>query len=114
MLQKLINTTEDDDLDLLSKKKPKPLTDKQAKLQALEQDFQNSLLDACNGVIYDPEVIELLLNLLSQDPPFRMVTFRVISSIICHLSFNKRLECSMKSDHAALLNKAYQNSIVVL
>jgi hypothetical protein len=115
LLQKLINTTEEDDLDLTQKKKkPNPLSDNNAKLQALELDFQNHLLDACNGVIYDPELMELLLNLLQHDPPFRMITFRIICSIVCHFSFNKRLECSMKAEHAQMLNKAYQESILFL
>ena len=77
----------------------------------MELEFQNYLLEACNGVIYDSEVLELLLNLLLHDPPFRIATFRVICSIICHLSYNKRLECSMRSEHIQLLTKAYQESI---
>ena len=80
-------------------------------MQNLELEFQNYLLEACNGVIYDSEVLELLINLLLQDPPFRIATFRVICSIICHLSFNKRLECSMRPEHIKLLTKAYQESI---
>ena len=45
------------------KRRAKPLNDKHRTLQTLELEYQNQLLDACNkgGIIYDAEVIELLL-----------------------------------------------------
>ena len=109
MLQKLINSS--DDGELSPKKKPRPLNDRHQHLEAIEQDFQKHLLEACNGIIYDEEIIELLLNLLQNDPPFRMITFKLISSIVCHLAFNKKMECSLKAPHAEKLVEAYHLSI---
>jgi hypothetical protein len=91
------------------KKKVKPLNDRYATLQALELEYQNQLLEACNktGMIYNSEVIEKLLSLLTVDPPFRSLTFRVICSVIIHLTFNKRRDSSPTSEHQILLRHAY-------
>lgn len=56
----------------------------------------------------------MLINLLTYDPPFRIVTFRLICTIICHLSFNKNLECSLSSEQVTSLNRAYTESIRAL
>jgi len=53
----------------------------------MELEFQKHILNACNGIIYDCEIIEHLMNLLSNDPPFRMITIKLICSIICHLTY---------------------------
>ncbi|TNV84769.1 hypothetical protein FGO68_gene16079 [Halteria grandinella] len=115
LLQKLINTTEDSDLlDLNPKsKKAKPLNDRQANLQSLELDFQNHhLLDKCKSdILYDSHIIDMLITLLTYDPPFRIITFRLICTIICHLTFNKNFECSLRSEQVSRLNKAYGESI---
>lgn len=90
LLQKLVNTT--DDGDLLQPDKRKTVSDRHATLQSLELEYQNHLLEACNQeeTIYDPNVIELLLQLLMVDPPFRSITTRVLCSVILHLTFSKR------------------------
>jgi hypothetical protein len=62
-------------------------------------------------IFYDAQVIDLLLNLLTYDPPFRLVTFRLICSLICHLTYNKSLVCSLKSAQLSNLSKAYTEAI---
>jgi hypothetical protein len=53
----------------------------------------------------------MLISLLTTDPPFRIITFKVISSLVLHLSFNKKLESSLNKEHQVQLYKAYTLSI---
>lgn len=69
------------------------------------------MLQACNGIIYDDSIVELLLNLLANENAFRIITMKIICSIICHLVFNKKLESSLKSFHVRLLFKSYHSVI---
>eukprot|EP00347_Sterkiella_histriomuscorum_P015039 403358539 len=111
LLQKLINTTDTDSLELSPRKKQKHENQKSQQLEILELNHQKQLLEACNGIIYDQEVVETLLNLLSNEPPFRMITFKVICSILIHLTYNKKLICSLHQQHVELIKQCYILSI---
>ncbi|CDW77693.1 UNKNOWN [Stylonychia lemnae] len=111
LLQKLINTTDVDRLDLSPRKKQNLQNQRLKEVENMELEFQKHILNSCNGIIYDSEIIENLINLLSNDPPFRMITIKLICSIICHLTYNKKLECSLSQINYIQLKNCYGSSI---
>lgn len=49
----------------------------------------------------------MLLNILLNEPPFRIITFKIASSLVCHLAFNKKRECSLTNKDLKMLEAAY-------
>lgn len=55
-----------------------------------QHDFERILLDKHKGNFYDDKMMNMLLDLLKVDPPFRPITFRFIAMITSNLWGNKK------------------------
>ena len=73
--------------------------------------YENAVQHFYQTLYYDDEILVLLLELLKTDPPFRKVTFSLISQITCNMCYNNKLKESLKPEHYAMLIEGYEISI---
>jgi len=82
----------------------------------LESDFQKELFEACSspdGIGYDSGIFHQLLTLLAAEPPFKIITVKIVSSLLMHLTYNKKMGRSLKNNGSDLnkLIEVYKLSI---
>ena len=99
-----------------------------SKIAALEQNFQKFLLQRCqqNSSFYDEQLVQSLIRALQpeslsnsmlweENPPFRSLTFRVISTLLFQLTFNRKCQpSSLESPEMNSLLRAYKTSALNL
>ena len=61
---------------------------------------------------YDEKVMNMLLNLLKVDPPFRPITFKFLLAITFNFWYNKNISECLSDKQFDILNEAYINSIM--
>lgn len=74
-------------------------------------NYERLILDSYQVAHYDETLIDMLLQLLLTDPPFRLITFKILTKLICNFTYNKKLTNCLQREHFALLQEGYLLSI---
>jgi len=54
-----------------------------------QHEFERSILEKTKGNFYDERIVNMLLDLLKVDPPFRPITLKFLAIMICNFCNNK-------------------------
>lgn len=100
--------TEEYLLNLNEDQQPKEV---QGKPSSQNKKEEQSNLNLPVQLSYNSEVVERLINLLSLDPSFRMITFKLISNIIYDLWYHADLNIWLSEENYGKLFGAYYNSV---
>ena len=68
-------------------------------------EYEKSILESSTTKTYDDRIMNMLLDLLKVDPPFRGITFKFLAVITCNLCYNKNLtECLTSPQYETLID----------
>ena len=74
-------------------------------------EYERKILETTKTRVYDDRIVNMLLDLLKVDPPFRPVTFRFLAVITWNLWYNKNLTEWMSLKQYDMLIEAFLTSI---
>ena len=73
-------------------------------------EFEENILKSYNKPSYNQEIIWMMLNLLCTDPPFRVLTFKLISNILVDTWFHSNLSSWLYEEDLEKLLYSFYNS----
>ena len=77
-------------------------------------EFEVQIINKFKNRKYDENIVTMLLKLLKIDPPFRPITFKILTALTFNFWYNKNLEELLSEKHNEMLNESFNLSIKIL